>query len=639
MKQHLIILLFFICGFTFSQSPQEELNEAIAQHKGAGMVFTKRIEKYTINIINDTLQVYAQTDEEILILTDEYASQNEKELSYSSFSKYENIKASTLVPSKKKYKEIVVKDFKEKDVLSNSVFHDDVKEISFIYPSLSKGAKKTLSYKELLNEPRFLGGFFIASYLPTEYAEFSIDYDSRVDLEISEFNTDDLKIKAKKTVSNGRTTIKYSFKNTPEIKVESSAPNVRYYAPHLHTRIKSYTIHGTKKNLLNDPTDLHNWYADLLEKIDDGDNAKLTAIADSVAKPFTTDIDKVKAIFQWVQSNIKYVAFEDGLGGFVPRSASRVCDKRFGDCKDMANITITMLNAVGIDAHIVWIGSDDIPYTYNEVPTPSVDNHMIACYKHNNEYLFLDATSSFTPFGMPSSFIQGKEAMIHIDHDNFELVKVPVVSPLTNSLIDTNHLSLTGRDIKGNGNLNIGGYYKETLTEKIRRTNNEDKAEYYKKYLEKGSNKFLVKDFKEQNVLNRDPRASIRYNYGITDYATINDDEIYINLNLDKTYQNSEVNPERTIPLMYRYASYLNYVNILDLPEGYKVNYLPEDVHFKNDKFSVDITYKEINGQVIYSYSLTRDFRFLYEEDFKVWNAFITQLREAYSEAIILKKK
>jgi hypothetical protein len=29
-------------------------------------------------------------------------------------------------------------------------------------------------------------------------------------------------------------------------------------------------------------------------------------------------MDKVKAIFYWVQNNIRYIAFEDGIAGFLP---------------------------------------------------------------------------------------------------------------------------------------------------------------------------------------------------------------------------------------------------------------------------------------------------------------------------------
>ena len=64
----------------------------------------------------------------------------------------------------------------------------------------------------------------------------------------------------------------------------------------------------------------------------------------------------------------KYVAFEDGMGGFVPREAGLVCSRRFGDCKDMASILTAMNRAAGIPAYFTWLGTRDLPYTFSGTP-------------------------------------------------------------------------------------------------------------------------------------------------------------------------------------------------------------------------------------------------------------------------------
>ena len=138
---------------------------------------------------------------------------------------------------------------------------------------------------------------------------------------------------------------------------------------------------------------------------------------------------QAKALYNWVRNSIKYIAVEDGLGGFIPDNPSAVARKRFGDCKGMSCLLATMMRHAGLDAHECWIGTRDIPYTYTENYTPFVDNHMITAYKHNNTWYFLDATDEFIPFGYPSAFIQGKEALIGIDKENYVLETVPVMSP------------------------------------------------------------------------------------------------------------------------------------------------------------------------------------------------------------------
>src|SRR5690606_28188930 len=111
------------------------------------------------------------------------------------------------------------------------------------------------------------------------------------------------------------------------------------------------------------------------------------------------------------------------------RQAKLVYERKFGDCKDMSSIITEMAKYANIpNVNLTWIGSRSIPYTYHEVPTPAVDDHMIATYEDaKGNIYFLDATDSYTKFGLPSGFIQGKEAMIQ-NGESYKLVKVPVVN-------------------------------------------------------------------------------------------------------------------------------------------------------------------------------------------------------------------
>ncbi len=69
------------------------------------------------------------------------------------------------------------------------------------------------------------------------------------------------------------------------------------------------------------------------------------------------------------------------MRGLIPHPASYVCEKRYGDCKDMANLIVSMLHMAGVNnAYHTWIGTRDLPFKYTEFPTPIVDNHMIATY-------------------------------------------------------------------------------------------------------------------------------------------------------------------------------------------------------------------------------------------------------------------
>ena len=62
--------------------------------------------------------------------------------------------------------------------------------------------------------------------------------------------------------------------------------------------------------------------------------------------------------------------------------------KKVWRLKDNSSILYEMLKAAGIKGELTWIGTRSIPYKYNELPTPSVDNHMILYYQNGNKGYF-----------------------------------------------------------------------------------------------------------------------------------------------------------------------------------------------------------------------------------------------------------
>ncbi|KAA4178695.1 transglutaminase domain-containing protein, partial [Bacteroides ovatus] len=58
---------------------------------------------------------------------------------------------------------------------------------------------------------------------------------------------------------------------------------------------------------------------------------------------YTTDRDKVKAIYDYLAKTTRYVSIQLGIGGLQPIAAADVCRTGFGDCKGLSNYTRAML--------------------------------------------------------------------------------------------------------------------------------------------------------------------------------------------------------------------------------------------------------------------------------------------------------
>ena len=119
-----------------------------------------------------------------------------------------------------------------------------------------------------------------------------------------------------------------------------------------------------------------------------------------VTKDAKSDEDKARAIFQWVEENVRYVAVELGMSAYQPHSAADVFEKRYGDCKDMANLLKCMLGVAGIKANLALLlaQSEHFP-TSKELPSPGQFNHCIAQTVINGKTYWLDATAQLCPFG------------------------------------------------------------------------------------------------------------------------------------------------------------------------------------------------------------------------------------------------
>src|SRR5690606_12166897 len=151
------------------------------------------------------------------------------------------------------------------------------------------------------------------------------------------------------------------------------------------------------------------------------------------------------------------------------------------DCKDMSNLLNEMLKYAGVESYTAWIGTRHNNYTYEKVPSPIVDNHMIAVAKLNGQYTFLDATGQFTLFPGFTAFIQGKQALLKIDKEHYKIIDVPVIPAGRNNTNGKMTISLKDQKLSGQADFSLTGYTKSPFNGYYKPTIN--KAELLRNYL------------------------------------------------------------------------------------------------------------------------------------------------------------
>ncbi len=634
------LILFIISVFGVSAQYSEEFNLYKKKYPDAKIIRLQNETIISVQLKNNAVDITQAFLEEDLYLDESATYGSKRALNFSAFFEMESVEASSFNFLKGKYKETKVENFVEKDELDGS-FHDDTKSLNFIYPNLTKGAKSKLEYSEKVKNPRFLSPFYFGDFFPIKNNKVTLIADKNINFRFQEVNTEKVNIKFTKQEKRGNNIYTWELNNIDDYEYEENIPSFQNVLPHIIPIITSYTSKNKTVNVLKDVSDLYQWYYSLVEKINtDKSDEALIALVEDLTKDLTSDLEKVKAIYYWTQNSIKYIAFEYALGGFIPREANDVFKKKYGDCKDNSSILYEMLKIAGLKGELTWIGTRKIPYTYNDVPTPIVDNHMILSYTENETTYYLDATGRYLSIEMPSSFIQGKEALISNGKDKYEIKKVPIVEPLKNTFADVTILHLDDDDIKGTCTTEISGYFKMDFFNYLEDENTITKIkELYNTKLRKGTNKFLIENVKESNKYSYDKNFIIEFSFNIKDYVKKLGDEIYINLNLNKDLVYYKTKEDRENDIEIRYKAHYNYKTILNIPEGYIVDYIPKNVEFSNDYFDSKIQYQQKENQIIYNHFITLKYLTLTPKEQKIVNSAIKKVEKNYKEIIVLKKK
>jgi hypothetical protein len=298
-----------------------------------------------------------------------------------------------------------------------------------------------------------------------------------------------------------------------------------------------------------------------------------------------------------------------------------------------------MLEIAGVKGNLTWIGTRSIPYTYEEMPTPIVDNHMILSYENNGRTYYLDATGRYIKFGIPTSFIQGKEALVSYGKD-FKIKKVPVVAAKENAVIDTTSIKIDNGIVIGTSKISVSGYPKIDVFNGLENENTQTKLkQFYNRMFEKGNNKFLINDFKETNKYHYDNDFIVEYDFEIKNYSKKLGDEIYINLNLNKDVSYYKTDKKRKNAIENDYKRYFKYTTELEVPTGYIIDYLPEVVKVSNDFLTCEITYDVKGNKVFYNHTIQLNFLILSVEQQKEVNKLIKKIERNYKEIVVLKKE
>jgi hypothetical protein len=308
--------------------------------------------------------------------------------------------------------------------------------------------------------------------------------------------------------------------------------------------------------------------------------------------------DRTRAIGEFVQQQVRYVAVEVGIGGYQPHAAADVFHNRYGDCKDKATLVATMLSTVGIHAAPVMVDSER---GVVDAGAPSiVGNHIIAAIeippgytspklrsvitaKSGRRYLIFDPTSEKTPFGQLESQLQGSIGLL-LEGEKSEPIGLPVLDPSLNTVRRSAAFQLSADGgLKGTVTEKRFGDLAEQPREMYTSGDAKERREDLDHMLEHDFTAFNASDVKAENATSLNEDFTLTYVLTADHYARATGPLLMVrprvlgDIPLANFDRNSDHKP-RTVPIDLGETMQVTDDYTIALPAGYAVDELPEPV-------------------------------------------------------------
>lgn len=634
-------LFFAILLFPFKLLFPQSLETLKKDYPDSDAIINIRSHKLSLLINQGTIQAKTTVLEKKRIINElnsyNYHVEN---IYFNSLEKIADIKSMVKDPADytinlEGYKAEVESTFSEGELSS------DVKRQRIYFRGAKPGREIHLQYDRIIKNPYLLPIFYFDQQYPVVKTTFQITFDENIEIGWMIFNMDSIDIDFKEKESYGNKIYVWEAKNIYPVETEINGPDHLDLAPMIIPYIKSFKYNGKTHQLLGSTKDLHKWYVKMISSAN-MNNYGLTNIAD-LSKKITDTIDieeeKIRAIFQWVQSNIKYISTNEGLGGFIPTHAEAVLKNRYGDCKAMTNLTYRLLEEAGIKSFYTWVGTIDLPFNYENNPTPSTDNHMVLAFeKKEGDYQILDATNSYGAFYDVPFYIQGKEAMISLNDSTFIIKKIPLDAYTKNTLYDSIYIYEKDGLLKSHSNLKLTGSQKYKSEYSFPLVHDEI-VDYIKENYIMANAKTKLKNVDYSGVKDRSNKMEISFDYELFDHSLNTTNKKYINMNLDKPLVRFDMDiEERKTDYIFDFASSYEYISYYEIPEGFELEYMPSPKSYSHDRFGMSIQYTSNEKGIKMRRILYIKDRTIRLEDFEDWNDFIKLLKKSYTELVAVKQ-
>lgn len=401
-----------------------------------------------------------------------------------------------------------------------------------------------------------------------------------------------------KTASaNGKTVI-WEAKNLPARKTETFTKD--YQTPVVFTAPIEFEVQGIEGSFKT-------WedFAKFYLKLNEGRD-KLPAETIQKVKELTQNLtsieEKAAAIYTYLQATTHYLNISLGIGGWQTVPAENVASKGYGDCKALTNYFNAMLTTAGVTAYgaLVYAGSSGVD-VQEDFPVSSF-NHIISCIPTATDTLWIECTSQTNPFGYQGDFTGNRKVLL-LKPNGGGLVNTIRYQPEDNR--QSRNIQITV-DENGNAVANVSTQYSGLQHEAIDRAVNHMTADEQRKWLldRIAIGNFELNKFDFKIAKSKIPAASEDLTLYINKCATKSGKRLFISPNLMTTFFSPLAPAEDRKSKLYLNENTYSFMDTdtitYQLPKGFVVEYLPENISLKEDFGEYSASVETSEDKLIY---------------------------------------
>jgi len=519
---------------------------------------------------------------------------------------------------------------------SDGIFYSDARICYFTLPLEKKNTKSRVHFEKTVLDPRYFTSIYFTEPYKLLQKEVVIIVPKWMKVEMKEYNFDGYSIVKNIEKKGSEDVYTYTIRNAPGLRSEDNAPGSSFIAPHLLIMSKYAEPEGQRITYFNTLDDQYKWYRSLVKQIGN-DPTMIKVKAEEITKGITDDIAKVKAIFQWVQDNVRYIAFEDGIAGFKPDKAQEVLRKKYGDCKGMGNLMAEMLKGIGLDGRLCWLGTNHIAYDYS-TPSLGVDNHMICAWMYKGKTYYLDATEKYIGFNEIAERIQGRQVLIE-NGDKYIVQHIPVANQLQNTSHEKRILKISGNNLLGKVTQVWKGESKEWMLSSLNSIKKDRHEDALKQFLAEGNSAYQISNLKIINLDDYNADLKIEYDILFKDAVSAFDKELYIDLDNRKDYSQFKFDTsKRKLPYQFSFKNHVVFETELELPANAKVGAFPSPLKIEKPQYHLYGQWSVANNKILYRREIQLKNTLLKKDQFQSWNSDVEKLNEFYNTQLTITK-